>query len=302
MKNKILLVVVVVLGIIYLFIRSFVKETSFFINDNVTIKNVTTNVTETIDMEEYLVGVLAGEMPASFEMEALKAQAIASRTYAYYKVKVSNKDYDLTTDKSTQVYLTNEEMKNKWGNDYDYYLDKIKSAIQQTGGMVLTFENEIIPAYYFAMSNGYTENALTVFGENKSYLTSVVSKENENHRSFKVTKSISVAAFCNALGIECNNLSINNIIRNDANRVESININNKNFTGLSIRKLLDLRSTDFEFKVSDNNVDITTYGYGHGVGMSQYGANTMAKDGYNYDKILKHYYTGVEITSINSIN
>ena len=301
MKNKILLVVVVVLGIIYVYIRSFVKETPFYVNNELVIKNTETNVIENVFMEDYLVGVLAGEMPASFDIEALKAQAVASRTYAYYKKNTSNKDYDLTTDKSTQVYLTVDEIKQKWGVEYEYYLNKIKEAILSTKDLVVTFQGEIISAYYFSMSNGYTENATSVFGEDKSYLTSVSSKEDTSNKNFNVNISLNKQDFCQKLSINCEKIEIKNVIKNDTERVERITINNKVYSGTEVRKLLNLRSTDFNILVNDNIIEINTNGYGHGVGMSQYGANQMAKEGYSYQEILKHYYTGVEITSINSI-
>ena len=302
MKNKILLVIVIILAVVYIFIRSSNKDTSFLVKDNkVKIKDVKTGRIESLDMEEYLVGVVAGEMPASFENEALKAQAIAARTYAYYKVLNSTSSYDLTSDKSTQVYITKDDMQKKWNSEYQYYYQKIKTAINDTKDLILVNENEVISAYYFAMSNGYTENAITVFGEDKEYLISVISKEEENNRKFKVNKTINKTDFCNILEIDCSNIIISQEIRNETNRVSSININNKKFTGIEIRKKLDLRSTDFIINVKESTVEIETKGYGHGVGMSQYGANTMAKEGATYQEILNHYYSDVKIENVNSI-
>ena len=306
MNNKILLIVVVFLSGIYGLMRSFYKETSFLIDDlseiQVTVKDNETQEIISFDMEEYLVGVIAGEMPASFNMEALKAQAVASRTYAYYKVLNSNLEYDLTTDSSTQVYLNDNQMREKWHDEYNYYIDKITKAIRDTTDEVLTSNGQVISAYYFAMSNGFTENGKTVFGEDKTYLTSVLSKEDTSNRNFEVIKEFSKIDFCNKLNIACDQIIISNEVRNSANRVNSININNKDFTGIELRKILELRSTDFTILVAENTVNITTRGYGHGVGMSQYGANTMAKDGASYLDILSHYYTGTEISSITSIN
>lgn len=302
MKNKILLIVVIILAIVYGIIRSFKKETSYFFDDNiVTIKDFDTNEIETFEMEEYLVGVIAGEMPASFDEEALKAQAIASRTYAYHKIQTSTSDYDLTTDNSTQVYINEEQMKEKWQNDYGFYLNKIKNAIKSTTGLVMTYNNKIIPAYYFAMSNGYTEDGALVFGEDKTYLTSVESREDINNHNYKVTVTFAKNEFCNKLSIDCESIIIGDIQRSKTNRINSITINNKKFLGTEVRKLLDLRSTDFTILITELDVLITTFGYGHGVGMSQYGANMMAKSGADYVEILTHYYTDVKIQSINSI-
>jgi len=298
-NNKILLVVLTVLVLYYVNMGSFKEKTSFF-NSDVIIKNVDSNKLETYQMEDYLVGVIAGEMPASFEFDALKAQAIASRTFAYYKKENVNQTYDLTNDISTQVHLTKEQMRQKWHEDYDYYLDIITKAVKETENLVLAYNNEIISAYYFSMSNGYTENSLSVFNEKKNYLQSVVSNEDTQNNNFKQVLTIDKDDFCQKLDISCDYLAIKNVKKNNACRVESITINNKNFTGIEVRQKLNLRSTDFEINVKDK-IEITTYGYGHGVGMSQYGANTMAKNGYNFEEILKHYYSGIEIKDITSI-
>ena len=300
MKNKTLLFMVVVLSIVLVFIRSFKKKTSFFYNE-IKIKNVSTGEIISMDIEEYLLGVLAGEMPASFSLEALKAQAVASRTYAYYKIKTSNKDYDVTNDNNSQVFITTTEMKTKWQEEYEYYFDKIKKAVKATENEVLTFDGMIIPAYYFSMSNGYTESSLVVFNEDFPFLKSVVSKENENHKNFKVTKSYTKDEFLNKLNISANELTITNVIINKSNRVQSLQINNSIFTGVEFRKILNLRSTDFCIDIDSDNINITTSGYGHGVGMSQYGANLMANEGYDYKEILFHYYSGVDILKVSSI-
>ena len=301
MKNKILLIVVVILAVINCFLRSPQKETSFLIEDKILVKNTDNNKIESINIEEYLVGVLAGEMPASFEMEALKAQAVASRTYAYYKILTSDGEYDVTNDTSTQVHLTNEQMKEKWKIDYEYYVSKIQDAIKATKNEVLIYKGKIIPAYYFSMSNGYTENGQTVFGENGVYLSSVISKEDTSHRNFEVITVFEKDKFCKLLNIKCDSINISDPIRNSANRIDFITINGRKYTGIEIRKLLNLRSTDFTIEIEDSSINVTTFGHGHGVGMSQYGANNMAKEGVSYLNILKHYYTGLEIKPVSSI-
>lgn len=303
MKNKILLVIAVILLIIFIIIRSISPSTSFFEppSQSIKVKNTSTNEILKLEMEKYIIGVVAGEMPASFELESLKAQAIAARSYAYSKIKKATDIYNLTNDTSSQVYLTEEQMKNKWQNEYEYYYAKVKEAVDSTKDMVLTFNDQIISAYYFAMSNGYTENALTVFNEDKSYLVSVESKEDTSHRNYAVTMKFTKDNICNKLRISCSKLVINKIIRNNTNRVDYITINNQQFKGTIFRKLLGLRSTDFDININGNEVAITTRGYGHGVGMSQYGANLMAKEGKTYDEILAHYYTNSEIKNIHSI-
>lgn len=254
----------------------------------------------TIDLEEYIIGVVAGEMPASFNMEALKAQAIASRTYAMYKMKNLN-NYVLSTTINDQVYLNIEQMKSKWGNDFDYYYNRVKSAVDATKGQVITFNNELIISYYFAISNGYTDNAMNVFNEDRSYLVSVESNWDKNYSAYSSTRTMIKSNFCSKLGISCTNINISNINRDTNHYVRSLNINGKTFTGRDIFNKLGLKSMDFDIQVGENNVIIKTLGFGHGVGMSQYGAQGMANAGYSYDNILKHYYQNTELDYLEKI-
>ena len=251
----------------------------------------------TLDLEEYIIGVVAGEMPASFNMEALKAQAIASRTYAMYKMKNLN-NYVLSTTINDQVYLTIEQMKSKWGNDFDYYYDRVKTAVEETKGQVITYNDDLIISYYFAISNGYTDNATDVFNENKSYLVSVDSKWDRNYSSYSSTRTMIKANFCSKLGISCDVINITNVSRDTNHYVRNITINGKTFSGREVFNKLGLKSHDFEISVSGDNVIIKTLGFGHGVGMSQYGAQGMAKEGYTYENILKHYYQNTEISNL----
>ena len=298
MKNRNLVIAVIILTIIAI-LSSFDKKETVFLNEEkkVTIKNNETTEEKELELEEYIIGVVAGEMPASFEVEALKAQAIAARSYAMNKVNSSKKTYDLVTDVSNQVYITQDEMKEKWQSEYDYYYNKIKDAVLETKGLVMKYNDEIISAYYFAMSNGSTEDVSLVFGESKDYLQSVDSSWDENVKNFTVETNITKEEFCKKLDISCNDIIINNIKRSETNRVNEITINNKTFKGTEVRSILNLRSTDFNIEINES-IKITTKGYGHGVGMSQYGANEMAKNGSTYEEILKHYYNNIEISKI----
>ena len=300
MKNKILLIIVLILSI-FAVKSSLNKEKTTFSNDviNVSLKDTETNKIKNIDIENYIVGVIAAEMPASFEVDALKAQAVVARTYAIYKINNSTTDYDLVTDVTNQSYIDDEKMKSKWGNNYSYYKNKITDAVLNTKGEILTYNNEAICAFYFAMSNGYTEDSALVFGEKKEYIKSVESSFEKDVNNFEVINTISKTDFCQKLNIDCNNIIINNINRSKTNRVLTITINNKEYKGTELRKLLNLRSTDFDIDIINNTVNITTRGYGHGVGMSQYGANELAKKGYNYKEILNYYYKDVKINKIN---
>ena len=300
MQNKYLIIIIVVLSIIAIVSSPTKKKTAYFNNEeiDVTIKDADSSEETTLNLEEYIVGVVAGEMPASFAEEALKAQAIAARSYALSKINSATTSYDLVTDITNQVYITTEQMQEKWGGDYEYYYNRVKKAVEDTKNLVMEYEGEIISAYYFAMSNGYTEDVSLVFGENRDYLVSVDSTWDEGVKNFTTTTTFSKQDFCTKLNIDCTNIVIGDIVRSETNRVNTITINDQEFKGTTFRTLLGLRSTDFTIDISDD-VKITTKGYGHGVGMSQYGANAMAKNGSNYEEILHHYYKDVDIVEIN---
>jgi len=250
-----------------------------------------------IDLDEYIIGVVAGEMPASFNMEALKAQAVASRTYALYKMK-NIENYILSTTINDQVYLNVEQMKLKWGEDFDFYYNRVRKAVESTKGEVITYNDDLIISYYFAISNGYTDDAKTVFNEDRDYLVSVESGWDKNYSSYSSTYTLAKNSFCSKLNISCETINISNIKRANNKYVREITINGNKFTGKEIFNKLSLKSTDFDISVLNNEVVIKTYGFGHGVGMSQYGAQGMASDGYNYKNILAYYYKNTEISYI----
>lgn len=301
MKNKILLLIVVVLSVIA--ISGSKKETTYFNNAKkeevkeeikLALKDTSTGEIKNIELEDYIVGVVAGEMPASFNEEALKAQAIASRTYAMYKMKNSNGTYDLVTDKTNQVYITEDKMKKLWQENFDYYFEKIKKAVYDTKDLIMTYNGNVILSMYFARSNGKTEDAILVFGSNEEYLKSVESPE----ESLTSEVTISKDEFCNKLNISCDAINISNVLKSSSGRINSLNINDKTFKGTEIRTLFDLKSTDFDISIG-SEIKFVTKGYGHGVGMSQYGANKLAQNGKNYEEILKHYYQNINIEKIS---
>lgn len=259
-------------------------------NTKVTIYRSTGKVL-TLDLEEYLIGVVASEMPASFNIEALKAQVVLARTYALKAIKNNKK---LTDTVSTQTYIDNNEMKTKWGNVYDKYYNKIKDAVTKTKGIYVTYNGELIDAVYHSTSNGKTEDAINVWGYSIPYLKSVESEYDKNVSSYFRTITKTENDILKSFGIdELTNLEI--ISRNSSGRVEKIKVSDNIYSGFDFRNLLSLRSADFDIEKDNDNYIITTRGYGHGVGMSQYGSNEMAKDGYTYEQIIKHYYTGVKI-------
>lgn len=246
-----------------------------------------------MDLEEYLIGVVGAEMPASFQMETLKAQTVVARTYAL-KLLASGKK--LTDTVATQVYKDNNELKKLWGNSYSTYYHKIKEAVTSTKGVLIYYQGNYINALYHSTSNGKTEDASMVWGSSVPYLKSVDSKWDIQASSYLREIKEDFTNVLNLLGISNDtNIQFEIISRDESGRVEKIKVGDKIFDGVTFRNLLKLRSTDFSITVIDNQVSITTKGYGHGVGLSQYGANGMAQEGYTYKEILKHYYTGVEV-------
>lgn len=247
-----------------------------------------------LNMTDYLIGVVSSEMPASFNLEALKAQSVLARTYAL-KTKQTGKK--LTDTVNTQSYIDIDQMKNKWGNSFNTYYNKIKNAVENTNGEYLSYNGNYIETLYHSTNNGKTESSLDVFGNYYPYLISVSSEYDKNASSYLRTINMPLDTISNKLGLSLNNDSVISILSyTDGGNIKEININGNNFSGKKVRELLGLRSADFDISISDNNANITTRGYGHGVGMSQYDANGMANAGYGYKDILSHYYPGTTLT------
>lgn len=244
----------------------------------------------TIDLEEYIIGVVASEMPASFNIEALKAQSVLARTYA---LRAKSTGKVLTDTVSTQSYIDTSQMNAKWGSSYNTYYNKIKSAVDSTKGEYLSYNGTYIEALYHSTNNGKTESSLDVFGNYYPYLVSVTSEYDKSASSYLRTVEIDLNTISSKLGINLNSESIIEIISyTDGSNIKEITIDGSTFTGKRVREALGLRSADFDIVVNGTTANITTRGFGHGVGMSQYGANGMANAGYNYQSILSHYYPG----------
>lgn len=251
-----------------------------------------------MELEAYVCGAVLGEMPASFEMEALKAQAVAARTYALrcgldgvHPENAVCKEYSCC-----QSYCDPEGYIKAGGKQSN--LDKIRSAVEQTRGIVATYNGKLIFAAYFASSGGSTEDAVSVWGRAFPYLKPVDSpgEKDEAYQNSKVT--FSATTFCNKLGVKLSGSPKNwfgKVTYTDGGGVASIVIGGKSYSGVKIRSLLGLRSTVFTVSATDTTVEFRTNGYGHRVGMSQYGADAMALSGCGYDEIIQHYYSGVEL-------
>lgn len=293
----------VIIFIPFIVVNVFIRddEIKFIYQENMLIRvKRSDNSIEEIPMEEYIIGVLAGEMPISFDIEALKAQAVASRSYVMKKMAYNkDKDYDVVDTIDNQVYLDKEYLKQAWNNSYVENINKLKKAVLDTTGEYLEYDGQVVEAFFFSTSCGKTENASEVFGQDAAYLKSVDSSFEEGVSPlFEKTIYLTKTDFCEKLNVNCNNLSVNVLDTTTTGRVKNISINNTTFTGENFRKLLNLYSSYFKIDINNNEVKITTKGYGHGVGMSQYGALALALNGKNYEEILKYYYQGVEIKKI----
>lgn len=261
-----------------------------------------TNEIMTLPLEEYIVGVVAGEMPAEFELEALKAQSLAARTYIINHLltgDLSNvpEGADVTDTENHQVYKSEEELRRQWGKDYQWKIDKIREAVEATKGQIITYNNEPIYAAFFSTSNGYTENSEDYWSSPRPYLKSVESPWDVNTEKFKGQEVFSIDEVEKLLGVQIDTREeLGKIIeRTDGNRVGKVEIGGKIFTGKEVREKLGLKSSDFTMERKEDYIVVYTKGYGHGVGMSQYGANEMAKAGKTYVDIIQYYYQGVTI-------
>ena len=267
---------------------------------------------ETMDIEEYLYSVVAGEMPSEFEEEALKAQAVAARTFVYYKKENgSNKDpkhkgADICTDfNHCQEYISKEDLKKAHGSKWmKTSWVKVKKAVDDTRGHILVYENKAILPMYFSTAAGKTENSEEVFSSKMPYLRSVDSPYDKSSPKYisnlKITKNEFVNYIKKSYNINLSAPTVNSstvkiLERTEGGSVEKIKIGDKQLRGRDIRSVFNLNSSNFDINIKDDYIDILVKGYGHGVGMSQWGADGMAKEGSKYYKILKHYYTGADI-------
>lgn len=302
--KKVLLLTFVIIAIPFFVINVFIKDEEikfkYSSNMSVRVKNVETGKILNVPFEDYIVGVLAGEMPISFEKEALKAQAVAARSYVM-KQMVYNKDkeYDVVNTVMNQVYLTDDYLKSVWKDGYVEKINKIKTAVLETYNEYLEYDGEVAEAMFFSTSVGYTENSEEVFKNKVPYLQSVSSTWDEISPVYEVNYSFSLEDFYKKLNLNYKDkISIEILSSTSTGRVKQIKINGVIFQGSTVVSSLNLKSNHFSIVQMDDKVKIVTKGYGHGVGMSQYGAQAMALNGYTYDEILAHYYQGTTIKKI----
>lgn len=264
-----------------------------------------------INFEEYIKGVVAAEMPATFEDEALKAQAVAARSYILNKIQTDTKHEngaDICNNPShCKAYSSKEELQEKWGNDFDKFYEKISKCIDDTNNCVMIYDNKIVNALFHSTSSGRTENAKDIWGENVDYLVSVASFGDELSPRYKSSVTMSIEEFKQILKNNYPQISwpdgsqlIGEARRSEAGGIISMDIANITLSGNEIRNIFSLRSTNITFDITDCDVTLNVVGNGHGVGMSQYGANYLATQGKTYIEILKTYYSGVEVVKLAS--
>lgn len=265
---------------------------------------------EEIPLEKYLLGVVSAEMSANFNEEALKAQAVVARTYTLYSIQKSKKHENADIcDSSTccQAWITKEDRLNKWDeNTREENWNKILNAVSETKGKVIKYDGELIDAFFHSNSGGKTEEPVNVWGgSNYPYLKSVETAGEDAYAQYSSEVTISKNDFVNKIKEKHNDLEIDftkedalKIIEyTDSGRVKTFKVGNLNLSGVEIRSILGLKSTNFKFSIDGENIKFEVIGYGHGVGMSQTGADSLAKEGKNYEEIIKHFYTGVEIVN-----
>lgn len=290
------------------------SEITFPMNGKVKVYHKKDDKVEELDLEDYIMGVVASEVPANFNEEALKAQAVAARTF--YMNRRNNpckdaktKNAEICDTTNCQVYMSKAERVSKWSkSEAESNWTKIQKAVLDTKGQVLTYENSVLEyPQFFAVSSGKTEDAKDVFSVNVPYLKSEESKGEEIAPKYKTTLEVSISEFINKINSEYKNANLKKGNLSSAIKIESyteggsvkeIKIGGETIKGTEFRTLFNLNSTNFKLDFGDKSIKINCTGYGHGVGMSQWGANAMAKNGSLYDEILKHYYKGVEIQEI----
>lgn len=256
-----------------------------------------------MDMEQYLVGVVLAEMPASFEPEALKAQAVAARTYTSKAIQTGGKhgDGSLCVESTCcQAYMDEETFLSRGGTQTD--LNKVRKAVWSTAGQVMIYEGALIEATYFSCSGGRTENAVEVWGTEYPYLVSVESPGEEEAAYYREEVLFSPEEMALLLNRELTGPVkdwFEQVVYTEGGSVSAAVICGKTYTGTQLRSILGLRSAAFSVDILDETICITTKGYGHRVGLSQYGADAMAVKGSGYEEILAHYYPGTEIVFLH---
>ena len=265
---------------------------------------------EDVELENYIVNVLAAEMPVDYEIEALKAQAVVARTYTLYQILNSNKheNADICDDSTCcQAWISKEKRFEKWETNQEEKWNKINKAVFETQGEIITYQGKPIDAFFHSNSGGLTEIPINVWGGSEYPYLQVVQTNGEDEYSQYYSENIlSKTEFEEKMKNLYSDFEINwqekdciEILEyTESNRIKTIKLGNKNISGVEARKIFELKSSNFSFEISDDSIKFTVIGYGHGVGMSQTGSNTLAKENKNYKDIINHFYKNIQIENI----
>lgn len=292
-------------------------ETSSKYNYNkygtITLLHKKTGAIEQVNLDDYLCNVVSAEMPATFEQEALKAQAIVARTYTIYKILNKKHDNADICDDSTccQAWISKEDRLERWEESQrENNWEKISKAVKDTSGKIVTYENKPIDAFFHSNSGGITEIPVNVWGGTEyPYLQSVETSGEDAYTQYSSEVILSQEELLNKLKVKYADISIDFTNPDDikileyteSTRVKTVKFGNHEISGVEARSLFGLKSTNFEITRENDKIKFSVKGYGHGVGMSQTGADSMAKQGSSAEDIIKHFYTGVEITEVNNL-
>lgn len=277
---------------------------------DITLLHTSTGEVETIALDDYLVNVVSAEMPVDYEEEALKAQATVARTYTLYQIENSNKhpEADICDDSNCcQAWITKEKRYEAWKENQDEKWEKIRKAVYSTAGDIITYQGKPIDAFFHSNSGGTTEIPVNVWGGNNfPYLQVVETSGEDEYSQFYSEKEYTYGELEEKMRQIYSDFQINweeeNAISileyTESSRIRTLKVGNKNISGVEARKIFELRSTNFTIEKADGKVKFSVLGYGHGVGMSQTGSNTLAKQGKTYKEIIEHFYKDIEIKNI----
>ena len=333
--RKILFYIIIIIALIFLFpviltsrftsketSAEYIKEKKVEVIDKspydysqygtINLLNSDTNEISEIELDEYLLGVVSAEMPASYEIEALKAQAVVARTYTIYTITHNASKHGegviCTSSSCCQAWISKEDRMNRWDeSERDSNWKKIEDAIYSTKGQIIEYNGEVIDAFFHSNSGGKTEIPVNVWGGTDfPYLQSVETSGEEAYSQYNSEVILTKKELEDKMKAQYPDFSINwednECIKiteyTDSKRARFVKIGNKTVSGVQVRSLFGLKSANFEITINENDIKFSVIGYGHGVGMSQTGADSMAKSGANYIDIIKHFYTGVEIINM----
>ena len=264
-----------------------------------------------MNIDDYLCNVVSAEMPADYEIEALKAQAVVARTYTIYKINNKKHENADICDDSTccQAWVDKETRFSRWEESKrESNWEKIQKCVQETQGQIITYQNQPINAFFHANSGGKTELPVNVWGgTGLPYLQVAETAGEEGYKQYESEVELTQDELIEKLKTKYSDISIDfsnqedlKILEyTDSGRVKTVKFGNHEISGVETRTLLGLKSTNFEISKENDKIKFTVKGYGHGVGMSQTGADAMAKQGKNYKEIINHFYSGVEIKEVN---